>query len=374
MTALPAGRIWRLAAMTRSMGAVVLLACGAEERPPSGATTLGLSDVTYGSEVVARFPASAMHDAGGLVRVVGATRLQGGNVVVADAGQHQLVVFDPTGREVARYGQRGAGPSEFEGISRLFQCPRDTLVVWDHRLGRLSMFDANGRYLRQLALPHRPNSLACTAAGEIVMSVEQGTPQMSTADAPLSRMDIHVVPPSGENRVVVRDVPLGRNRPLEPFTRIAAGSERFFIGSAESGVVVAYSNQGVLLDSLTIVKDRRPLTAHHFESYVDDLVSIMRPGEEREWGRRQFLQMPRPAFLPAFDALLVDAQGRIWALTSWPGDSATTFAVASFENGPVGTASFPSGVSIYEIGDDYALVRVHADSGAPHVALWRLAR
>lgn len=376
MATLPSDAIRRLAAVTRGLSTAVLLSCACAERPPGvqGDPAAGYSDMLQGSEILARYPSSLMEDSASLIRIVGATRLQNGQVVVADAGQYQLVFFDSAGRVVARRGRQGGGPGEFEGISQLFQCPQDTLVIWDHRLGRLSVFDSDGRYLRQVPLPRQPHDLTCTETGEIVMSVVEGTLPLSTADAPLVSVEIHVILPSGEHRVVVRNVPLGRNRPLEPITRIAAGNGRILVGSAESGTVRSYSYHGDALDSLVLPVARKPATQHHFESFIDELVSIMRPGEEREWGRQHFLQMPRPELLPAFGELLADARGRMWARTSWPGDSATTFAVTSFEDGPVGVATFPVGFEIYEIGRDYVLGQVHGGSGAPQVTLFRLAR
>jgi len=66
-----------------------------------------------------------------------------GFVYVADGGHYQVRVFDGRGRFVRRFGGRGSGPGEFQGLNALHVF-RDTVAVLDIRAWRLVLFNRQG--------------------------------------------------------------------------------------------------------------------------------------------------------------------------------------------------------------------------------------
>jgi hypothetical protein len=66
-----------------------------------------------------------------------------GFIYVADGGHYEVRVFDAEGRFVRRFGGRGSGPGEFQGLNALHVFG-DTVVVLDLRVWRLVTFNRHG--------------------------------------------------------------------------------------------------------------------------------------------------------------------------------------------------------------------------------------
>ncbi|MCA9739034.1 MAG: hypothetical protein R3E98_08090 [Gemmatimonadota bacterium] len=75
-----------------------------------------------------------------LSRVADARLLPDGGVAVADGGSSSIRIFDADGRLRTTRGRAGEGPGEFASLSALHLYSPDTLVAWDSRLSRLTLF------------------------------------------------------------------------------------------------------------------------------------------------------------------------------------------------------------------------------------------
>jgi hypothetical protein len=80
-------------------------------------------------------------------RVIGATRLPNGNIVVGDRPGAALREFTPQGRLVRQYGMNGGGPGEIANITQLLRCG-DSILTADRDSDRISVFTLSGRYVR----------------------------------------------------------------------------------------------------------------------------------------------------------------------------------------------------------------------------------
>ena len=65
-----------------------------------------------------------------LHRVMDATKLPDGRIVVANNGTHELRVFDAAGTHVATWGGRGEGPAEFLEMWQVERWPGDSIAAW----------------------------------------------------------------------------------------------------------------------------------------------------------------------------------------------------------------------------------------------------
>jgi len=79
-----------------------------------------------------------------LYDVRGAVVLDDGRIVVLNAGNKELLFFEPDGRFQRAVGRSGSGPGEFLTPRWLGRGPGDTLFLWDGRLQRISVFDPQG--------------------------------------------------------------------------------------------------------------------------------------------------------------------------------------------------------------------------------------
>lgn len=99
-----------------------------------------------GVTTVARAPLAAVGTAEGeawslFSGVVGACRVAGGNLLVADGTSREVRVFDERGSYVKTFGRRGNGPNEFAALSGLW-CGPDKAYVYDWTTRRLTFLDA----------------------------------------------------------------------------------------------------------------------------------------------------------------------------------------------------------------------------------------
>jgi hypothetical protein len=83
-----------------------------------------------------------------LFEVRDARRLDDGRVVVANAGTNEIRFFDAQGDHLRTIGRQGSGPGEFEGLGMVRPFPGDSLLAYDIRLTRASVFDAEGAFGR----------------------------------------------------------------------------------------------------------------------------------------------------------------------------------------------------------------------------------
>lgn len=81
-----------------------------------------------------------------------------------------ILKFAPDGEFVSCWGTNGTGPGEFDVPHSMVIDDEGHLHVADRSNGRLQVFDADGRYLRQVALPGTPCGLHRTADGDIYLA------------------------------------------------------------------------------------------------------------------------------------------------------------------------------------------------------------
>ena len=66
---------------------------------------------------------------------------------VVETASHRVQVFDASGRSVSAYGQRGAGPGEFNYPTLIWRAADGRLYVTDSLNFRIQVFDAQGRFV-----------------------------------------------------------------------------------------------------------------------------------------------------------------------------------------------------------------------------------
>jgi hypothetical protein len=148
---------------------VLLLAgCGSEPSVPAaavrdsaGVTIVESSGASWQEGSEWRLASTPDIDIGGsdvdpeyeLFQAQGAVRLADGSIVVANAGSAELRFYDASGQYVRTVGRRGGGPGEFEGLRWVERYTSDSLLAWDMRLRRGSVYDLTGRFHRSFTLP-----------------------------------------------------------------------------------------------------------------------------------------------------------------------------------------------------------------------------
>jgi len=94
-------------------------------------------------------------------------------LVVADYTEGIGLIFDSTGRELGRFGRKGAGPGEFRALDQLGWIA-DTLWVFDGTLRRISFLHDNKLIRTNSTSPSLPSALAFSIPLSIAPGVEFG--------------------------------------------------------------------------------------------------------------------------------------------------------------------------------------------------------
>ena len=329
----------------------------APERPPGQFWTLdrepglilGGSDATVGGAAQGN-----RHDAEGRIwEVAGLARLADGRIAVLSRGNHQLFLFDPSGRLSVTMGGKGEGPGEFVRPQRMQYLPPDTLVVWDYWMESVAYFDTGGT-----VLDHRRIDL-----GKVLSAVPGASPESPTTPLPDGSFVI-TVRRRDPDFSHPRDGTLVRYPPVE-YVRVdletyAARSLGIWDGeeqwAASDNVVSSYSELSEIAPGLGLVSYDGQLNSHlavggrppliyvtdgskneiRQFSLDGDLLRIIRrttaplvvtERAHRAWqdfavdlgaGEYGVEAWPKPEHHPAVGALAVDAAGYLW-VREWSG-------------------------------------------------------
>jgi hypothetical protein len=313
--------------------------------------------------------------------VINATRLGDGTIVVADPFTPALLYFDRAAHLLVRAARRGGGPGEFGRIGWMGQCARDTIFAFEQ--ARIEVFSSRGRYLRTIETGgHLPGQLFCGPTGAIaaVGAGNWGLPGASgvrriTAAAWLFGTDGTLVRDLGD--VPVTDaawdganwtpVPLGR----QMFMTVDGAD--VILGAAESALLSTSSRSGGWAPgpSLGTLATRDP-TDEELDAGVLGLLALA-PNRHAKALHDMLLRLPRPKGMPAYNRLLADGAGRVWAQLSVVGLAPTRLRWVDRRTGRTGDLEIPAALTVQEVGRGYLLAIEELPSGEQRVVEYALS-
>src|SRR3990172_1138548 len=317
-----------------------------------------------------------------LFRVVGAVRLEGRSIVVANSGGHELLFFDSAGRYRTRVGRRGSGPGEFQMLSALRRWLGDTVLAFDTRLRRLSVFDAQGRHVRDVSLPLFAPLLPDLdgvfedgALGLAQRAFQLAADGPARIERPLITLYRYNSGRRGFDSLVT--VP-GTEFVVAPVATSGTGAARFARQPREFGlstvfsvdrshVIVAdnehfqirlHTPTGKLTHLIRRKHDPVRVSRADIARLRQERLARLRDPAVRALAEQEYLSRPGPRErLPAFEPkVLLDRQGHIWVADyHWPPDSPFVWSVFDSRGVLVATVRTPHDVEVIDAGEDYVL-------------------
>jgi hypothetical protein len=94
-----------------------------------------------------------------------------GNIYVLDSGGPRVQVFDAAGHFVRSFGKQGEGPGELKMADELAVGGDGRSAIFDMALQRITIFDANGKMLRDQLVTGAVSSLIWDGSGNLVVSM-----------------------------------------------------------------------------------------------------------------------------------------------------------------------------------------------------------
>lgn len=264
------------------------------------------------------------------------TQLSDGTIVAANAGSDELRFYDARGRHLRSAGRSGSGPGEFEAIDYLRRLNGDTLLVFDGRNRRITLFDAAGGYVRDFTpgADSRQSSGISGALtdGALLTGVHSVLPSTSVEN---HRRVIEYLMLRGDSAVMLgsyvdAEMSLlyfqGGNSRLSillPFSRdvyTASGPEHAFIGSSDSYEIHVWSRTGVLERIIRSAHvPPRPVTEDLRSAYIEANIEGRTraaaaagiPFDEAD-ARRRMQDLQYAPALPAYAGFVATEEGGLW--------------------------------------------------------------
>jgi hypothetical protein len=344
-----------------------------------------------------RIGAGESTDGQELHRVVGAVRLSDGSIVIADGGSAELRRYTADGRYVGSSGGAGEGPGEFRSLTWIGRTEGDSILAWDGRLLRVSVFSSGGEYARTYS-PELGEELVgqrvVGAAGEGRLVMTRGSsfepvggeggvqrqPLTVWRIDPAGHLELSIGPLAGET-VELRPARTGEGiiRTPVPFgatTHIGANSGRIHVSESGRFDIHVYAPDGTLERRIRRSADSLPVTAADLTAWIEAQLAPLPPIEDIRAGMRASFERVTPAdFLPLVQSLAFDAEGNLWVESGRHAeDPLATYSVFDPGGTWLGNVTLDGTMEFLEIGGDFVIVLVRDELDVESVRVLALER
>ena len=312
-------------------------------------------------------------DAEPLFRVTGVRQLSDGRVVVANGGTSQLRWYAANGSLQRTIGAKGGGPGEFLALTWMAVLPGDSVLTYDARNRRYSVFSADGDFARSYApsseLLPRPVGLA--ADGDVLVSLSSiggsgPPPNGLVADtvrlallAPDGAMRADSLARVAGDETFIDVSPTGINILRLPFAQrlmVAADSAGFWVARHGPFELARYALDGRLLCTVRLAGVERRATSALVDAEIARTTGTIPSDGMRQRTADGLRALPVPENLPTVSRLLTDPAGRVWSQDFVAaGDSAATWRVFEPDGRYAGAVRMPARLLVQEIRGDRVL-------------------
>jgi len=313
--------------------------------------------------------------------VRGISRLSDGRIVLPNSGTQEIRWYGSDGTHLVSAGGQGEGPGEFTGLEWLGVLAGDSVVAYDARQRRLSLFDPHGVFVRsslieidRWAAMQYPVFSAVLSDGSL-LATGRLIDQQNMAEGPmLVPMAIYRYSQEGQGIDSLFDVPgwealvvIRRSdqvismavsgRPFGRSTRIGGANDRIYIGTPSTFEIRAHGLDGALLSIVRVLRPLDPLTAGEIDAYKEQQLELVESDEALQTRRRELDAIDYPDTKPAFGGVLTeDADRNLWVQGfTATGYEALRWTVFDREHRMLGTVETPPRFAVSWIGDDLVL-------------------
>jgi hypothetical protein len=270
-------------------------------------------------------------------RVVDATFVVDGGIVVANRGSAQVRFYDGQGRFTAALGAEGDGPGEFRRLSGVARYAGDSLVAFDPSARRATVIGAKGTPGRVVTFD-LPENMNTTPVVDALYVPDSGGFFLSATVMPAAW------PPRGRQRIpqlvlamsptgVVQDTVAGMSGfeqfggsegittpPLDRRSHGAEHRDELYLCEGERPEYTAFTRDGTLKRIVRVPTLSLGVPEHVLDSIRDDLST----GSDLS---REMVEGLPPTY-PSCSGLLVDALGYVWLERYHPSSGTSPFGMS----------------------------------------------
>ena len=336
-----------------------------------------------------------------LLQVSGVVRLSDGRIAVANGGTNEVRIYGSTGAFVSSIGNTGDGPGEFRSIGMLESGAGDSLFVFDYQLRRLSVFGRDGGLGRsvtltaaaegQFLMPYRRLGAdgwavyaqpmhAAAGPGAEATGARRDTMRMLRVSDDLAGVTDTIAAFSGVETYLQRfgeGANAGTRFSVLPFglnTAIAVQDGRIYIADPARYAVRVYAADGTLERIVRRPVERQPvLPADVAAARARALAET--PENARRMEEEKWANAPIPKLRPAFSAMNVDGEGRLWVQDYDPDPDAPRRAAIFDPAGKLmGYVMLPGRLRVMTLEDDLVIGVWRDEDDVQHVRGYAVGR
>ena len=338
-------------------------------------------------EPVFRLGGAEAESSSSFFRILDVALLAGGEFIVVDGGTAEVRRYDAGGGHLWSTGGRGEGPGEFRRPGYLGRREDGAFLIWDRALSRMSAIGPSGELLgteRRSGPDGSPlvafglfdDGYWLVALPVVIQAPEPGITWTDSVE--LARYD-----PALDGLVRLTAV-LGQRWlwtgqsmlpvPFSPRPLRAIAGNRVAVASGSVPEVSVHDPDGSLAARYRIAREREPVTESDVAQVIESLVELGQ-GSAPVW-RQWRDEMEVPSHEPAFDRLLADGSGNLWArrFTADPlSREPSSWDLFDSAGAWLGVVATPSGMTVTGIRDGLVAGVYRDELGVEHVSVHRLA-
>ena len=302
----------------------------------------------------------------------GVVMQQRGGIVVANNGD-QLCYYDGRGSFVKKVGRKGAGPGEFVDLAQASLYRGDSIVTKDPIQRRVSVFGPAGEIGRQFPILKpdtlgNPGGLLAFLNGDFLQAFNEVTTMAPQKEAKTFYQQLVHVSAAGANGNRVLRIVEGEHfvqaTPPEmggtaywnlQWGRATAWSVTptgFIAGDGGDNVVTEYTTGGAPSVRHVTPLTRKPVTPEVISRYKRASISAAKPAS-LPLTQKKVDEMPYPAEMPAYNALIADHAGPIW-VQSYPDSTGSYWLRLDPATTTTRAFKFPPKFRLYAVRADRA--------------------
>jgi hypothetical protein len=311
-------------------------------------------------------------------------RLGDGRIVVANNGTKEIRYYSSDGSLLHATGREGEGPGEFRALSRVWLLPGDSVIAYDTRLDRISLYDATGSLVVGFQAPRADVSFQHVFPDGLMLG--RGTRRYATGET--SRVHRDSVPytlyerdgnsldtvgwfQGDEDYVFSTDRAVGRLDP--PFRRqaaLAVYESELYTGYGDRYEIRVWSQRGQLRRII-----RRAVSDVEIGDGVDEYREGFNDAEIPAWLRAEVTNFSFPSTGPAISAFMMDVMGNLWVRRpAWPSPTPDNWDVFNPVGLFLGTVHMPERFEPHGIGGDWIIGTWTDDMDVEYVDLYALSK
>ncbi len=318
-----------------------------------------------------------------------------GSVAVADEQAGEVRRFGATGEFRGALGGLGEGPGEFASSVYILRVGGDSVVAWDGRQQRVSVFVgdtfveswspsgelilsrtvlAGDRLFGEATarLEGMPET-GMSRPGSRVVSVRAGDSPETLIELPGHERYLDIQMAGG--RIAGIDVfqtPFARG----PFFGVALGDDgpRIVGGENDRLVLKEWDAAGGLVAIHRFPQMDHPITDEELTAARETVAARYDEPGPRMQLEMDAVESSAPDFMPAFDRVWPDDAGRLWVRRSANREGAEEWLVLRIDSGlePVGRIRLPDGFNLSDVREGLLAGSWRDEFEVPHVRVYRL--